>query len=270
MKLKNKTKKMNIIQYSKSMDKNLNELLQDMNNINNNILRYKQIENLLHYTTIKNRDFEKKNDENIVYKGALLEDIKLLQNRLYKTKRLSYQETNIKVKKNSLKDVMKDIFGKSEVKLIRRYFPKPKVKLNQLNNLNTENMNFSERLIKRDKQSKKHICVTERNNNYINNYTEKKNENENINNTIERDKNININFANYASNCVKYKHPQFYVLNSNNVNKKHLPPLKVNKVKLVDLLNKNDSYLKDFEKKNKLEKYMMAMQMAQIIKFKLK
>ena len=76
--MNNKTKKMNIIQYSKSMDKNLRilnknknlkEILQDMNNINNNILRYKQIENLLHYTTAKNKDFEKKNEENIEKKG---------------------------------------------------------------------------------------------------------------------------------------------------------------------------------------------------------
>ena len=49
-----------------------------------------------------------------------------------------------------------------------------------------------------------------------------------------------------------------------------MPPLKVNKIKLVDLLGKNNSYLKDIEKKNKIEKYMMAMQMAQFIKFKLK
>ena len=57
--MNSKTKNMNIIQYSKSMDKNLRlisndknlkELIQDMNNINNNILRYKQIENLLQYT----------------------------------------------------------------------------------------------------------------------------------------------------------------------------------------------------------------------------
>ena len=247
--MNNKTKKMNIIQYSKSMDKNLRilnknknlkEILQDMNNINNNILRYKQIENLLHYTTAKNKDFEKKNDENVENKGALLEDIKLLQNRLYKTKKLSNQETNIKVRRNSFKDVMKDIFGKSEVRQIRRYFPKPKAKLYQLNNLNT-----------------------------INNYAEKK-KNETKNNTIEGEKNTNINFGNYASNCVKYKHPQFYLLNTNKINKKHLPPLKVNKIKLVDLLHKNNSYLKDIEKKNKYEKYMMAMQMAQIIKFKLK
>ena len=271
--MKNKVRKMNIIQYSKSMDKNLRiinkninlkELLQDMNNINNNILRYKQIENLLHYTTTKNQDCEKKNDENIDNKGTLQEDIKLLQNRLYKTKRISNQETNIKVRKNSFKDVMKDIFGKNEVKQIRRYFPKPKAKLYQLNNLNTENMNFSERSIKKGKQSKKNICVTERNI-----ITEKK-KNENENNTIEGEKNTNINFGNYASNCVKYKHPQFYLLNNKNINKKHLPPLKVNKIKLVDLLGKNNSYLNDIEKKNKIEKYMMAMQMAQFIKFKLK
>ena len=269
--MNSKTKNMNIIQYSKSMDKNLRlisndknlkELIQDMNNINKNILRYKQIENLLQYTsTSKNKEFEKKCDENILYKGALLEDMKLLQNRLYKTKRFPKVDNNIKVHKNTVKDVMRDIFGKSEAKQIRRYFPKSKVKLSHLNNLNKENLNFSERLIKRDRQSKKNICVTERN---INNYAERKNET--ANNTIENSK--NINFANYASNCVKYKHPQFYILNTNNASKKSLPPLKVNKVKMVDLLHRNNSYLKDFNKKSKFEKYMMAMQMAYIIKFK--
>ena len=273
--MNNKTKKMNIIQYSKSMDKNLRvinknknlkELLLDMNNINNNILRYKKIENLLQYTSniTKNKDVEKKNDQNILSKEALLEDIKLLQNRLYKTKRIAKQETNIKVYKNSLKNVMKDIFGKSEVKQIRRFFPKSNFKLSHLKNLDIESMNFSERLLKRKKQSKKNIYATERN---INNHTENKNETEN--NTIDRDKNININFANFAFNCVKYKHPQFYILNNNNVNKKSLPPLKVNKVKMIDLLHKNNSHLKDLDKKSKYEKYMMAMKMAQVIKFKL-
>jgi archaellum biogenesis ATPase FlaH len=166
-----KTKNMNIIHYSNSMnknlrlissDKNLKELIQDMNNINNNILRYKQIENLLHYTTTsKNKEFEKKCDENILYKGALLEDMKLLQNRLYKTKRLSKMDNNIKVHKNNVKDVLRDIFGKSDAKQTRRYFPKSKFKLSHLKNLNNENLNFSDRLI--DRPSKKNICVTERN-----------------------------------------------------------------------------------------------------------
>ena len=126
-------------------------------------------------------------------------------------------------------------------------------------------MNFSEGLIKREKTEKKssnkNICVTERN---INNYETKKNIHRN--NTLENEKITNINYMNYASNCVKYKHPQFYLLN---INKKKLPPIITKKVKMVDLFHKNNSYLKSmYRKKSKFEKYMMAIQMAEIAKFK--
>jgi len=272
--MKGKNQKLNIIQYSKSMDKNLkmlnknknlNELLQEMNNINNNILRYKQIENLLKYSTSK--DFDKKsNENNNSDKVGLLEDMKLLQNRLYKTKDISKNETNIKIYKNTVKDIMKNMFGKRDSHHIRRYFPRSKASLKYLKNFNDMNMNFSESLIKRDKidnhQSNKNILNTERN---INNYQTKKNIHRN--NTIENEKIMNFNYVNYASNCVKYKHPQFYLLNTG---KKYLPPIKANKVKMIDLFHKNNSYLKSTNlKKNKFEKYMMAFQMAGIAKFKI-
>ena len=74
---------------------------------------------------------------------------------------------------------------------------------------------------------------------------------------------------NYASNCVKYKHPQFYLLNLSNINKKQLPPIRSKKLKVVDLFNKNNTSFKSSDKKkNKFEKYMIALQMAGIAKFK--
>ena len=266
--MKTKNKKMDIIQYSKSMDKNLRlinknknlkEILQDFNNINSKILRYQQIENLLNY--IKTKDSEKKPEDinSDKEKEILLEDMKLLQNRLYK----SNIENN---SKKNVKEVMKDMFGKRDVHNTRRYFPKAKIKLKHLKNLNDMNMNFSERQIEREERHKRlsnNICSTERNINQ----TKKKLER---NYTLESEKNKNVNYMNYASNCVKFKHPQFYLLNLSNVNsKKHLPPIKINKVKMVNLFCKNNNYLKNEEqKRNKFEKYMVAMQMGGISKFK--
>ena len=266
--MKTKNKKMDIIQYSKSMDKNLRlinknknlkEILQDFNNINSKILRYQQIENLLNY--IKTKDSEKKPEDinSDKEKEILLEEMKLLQNRLYK----SNIENN---SKKNVKEVMKDMFGKRDVHNTRRYFPKAKIKLKHLKNLNDMNMNFSERQIAREERHKllsNNICSTERNINQ----TKKKLER---NYTLESEKNKNVNYMNYASNCVKFKHPQFYLLNLSNVNsKKHLPPIKINKVKMVNLFCKNNNYLKNEEqKRNKFEKYMVAMQMGGISKFK--
>ena len=266
--MKTKNKKMDIIQYSKSMDKNLRlinknknlkEILQDFNNINSKILRYQQIENLLNY--IKTKDSEKKPEDinSDKEKEILLEEMKLLQNRLYK----SNIENN---SKKNVKEVMKDMFGKRDVHNTRRYFPKAKIKLKHLKNLNDMNMNFSERQIEREERHKRlsnNICSTERNINQ----TKKKLER---NYTLESEKNKNVNYMNYASNCVKFKHPQFYLLNLSNVNsKKHLPPIKINKVKMVNLFCKNNNYLKNEEqKRNKFEKYMVAMQIGGISKFK--
>ena len=275
--MKSKNKKVNIIQYSRSMDKNLrmlnqnknlNELLQDMNNINNNILKYKQIENLLKNTTSTARDFEKNSTDKSAEKTPLLEDIKLLQNRLYKAKKLSKKENNIRIYKNNVKDIMKNIFGKNDTQKNIRYFPKSKAKLKHIKNLNDMNMNFSEKLIKNEGIEKqtynKNICVTERD---INDYQKKNNIFRN--NTIENDKMKNINYMDYASNCIKYKHPQFYLLNKSNNHKKYLPPIKVNKIKVIDLFHKNNSYLKRTDnKRNKFEKYMLALQIAGIAKFK--
>ena len=275
--MKSKNKKVNIIQYSKSMDKNLrminqnknlNELLQDMNNINNNILKYKQIENLLKNTTSTTRDFEKNSTDKSAEKTPLLDDIKLLQNRLYKAKKLSKKENNIRIYKNNVKDIMKNIFGKNDMQKNIRYFPKSKAKLKHIKNLNDMNTNFSEKLIKSEviekHASNKNICVTERD---INDYQKKNNIFRN--NTIENDKMKNINYMDYASNCVKYKHPQFYLLNKSNNHKKYLPPIKVNKIKVIDLFHKNNSYLKRTDnKRNKFEKYMLALQIAGIAKFK--
>ena len=250
--MNDKNKKMNIIQYSKSMDKNLKlisknkklkDLLQEMNNVNNDILKYNQIKNLLKYIT--ESDFDIKVCENIFVKDLLLDDMKLLQKKLYKSKKLVKNDNNIKIYKNNVKDVIQDIFG-IETKTIKKYYTKSKIKLIKKKDINNHS-------------SCKNICETERN---INSYKEKKNIYRN--NTIENDKDINNNCL---TNCVKFKHPQFYLLNTNNTNKKYLPPIKVKKVKMVDL-NKNNNHFTEMNKRSKFEKYMIAMQLAGIAKFK--
>ena len=270
-----KNKKMNIIQYSKSMNKNLrflnrnhnlNELLQDINNINNNILKYKQIENLL--KSKRNKDLEKKSNEKNSEKTPLLQDMKLLQNRLYRTKKETKVENNIKYYKNNFKDVMKEIFGKSDSQKKIRYFPKSKTKLKHIKYINDMNINLSEGELKREhletQTSNKNNCITERDINDKMKEIILKN-----NKTIENNKTTHINFMDYASNCVKYKHPQFYLLNINKNNKKILPPIKKKKVKMIDLFPKDNSFFKKDIKKSKFEKYMLALQLAGIAKFKI-
>ena len=168
--MNDKNKKMNIIQYSKSMDKNLKlisknkklkDLLQEMNNVNNDILKYNQIKNLLKYTT--ENDFDIKVCENIFVKDLLLDDMKLLQKKLYKSKKFVKNDNNIKIYKNNVKDVIQDIFG-IETKTIKKYYTKSKIKLKHLKKLKDENMNFSERIIKKkdinNHSSCKNICET--------------------------------------------------------------------------------------------------------------
>ena len=57
---------------------------------------------------------------------------------------------------------MKDMFGKRDVHNTRRYFPKAKIKLKHLKNLNDMNMNFSERQIEREGKGKKRINVQDK------------------------------------------------------------------------------------------------------------
>ena len=278
--MKNKEEKKNIMQYSKSIDKNLKlinknkelkEIIPELNNINNNIIRYNQIEKLLKYNSNNKTPIEidiKENDNNINNKDSLLEEIKLIQNRLYKSKNQPNNFNNIKLYKNHIKEVMNNIFRKSELK--RKYYPKSFGKLKQIKNLKDLNSYLSEKNIRKSKynnkaKENKDICLTERND--INDYNPKNKYNNNK--TIETEKSRSINYMNYASNCIKYKHPQFYLLNVNSISKKKLPPLKVKKVNTIDLLNKNNNtYFQNLNKLRKFDKYVFAMKFGALSKFK--
>ena len=268
MKNRNKTEKINIIKNSKSVNKNLifiqknkdlKEFLQELNNINDNIIKYEQLERLLkfniHGRALKEID-KKENNNN----DAVLEDMKLIQNRLYKSKivpKKSYDNNN-NFYKNHVKEVIKSMFRSSDIK--RKYYPKQKGNLKQLYNLNTY---FSEKTLEKNNKNDKNkdICLTDRN---INNELKNKK-----NNSIENEKNKSINYEDYASKCVEYKHPQFYLLNSKSMTKRKLPPLKMNRVKTIDLINNDNSdYFRNLKKRRKFDKFILAMKLGAFSKFK--
>lgn len=298
--------KNNFLQKSLSLDKNLRaisknkdleNLIQDINNINSNIIRYNQIENLLKsdikYDNEKEKDIIhlekyldknewKPNDIKSEEKQKLFGDFQQLCNKVYSPKKIIETENsinnnvcinNIKPYKNSIKEAMNSIFKMNEKKIRNRLFPiKNKSKKNILNlNLDLKKkLFFDSNNISREKELKqRYDSQTDR---VIDDYNSKKYQKNNyIPRTIEIDRKINISYGNYASNNVKFNHPQFYILNTNSHHpvKKQLPPIKTEKLKMVDLLRKNNSQFNILNKKEKkFEEYYLAMRMGEIYKFK--
>ena len=279
-----------------NQNKDLENLLQDINNINTNILRYTQIDNLLNsdikYDNEKDMDIInlqkyldknelKQNNIKDFEKQKLFGDFKNICNKVYSPKktieteasinRNLYLNNNIKPYKNSIKDAMNSIFKKHEVRLRNRYFPIYKshtkdknsiikldlskklsidTNINPYTQIILKNNSHTDRVIDDYKSSKRRYFIPK---------------------TIENDEKINIGYGNYASNSVKYKHPQFYVLNTRNKPiKRKLPPIKKEKLNMVDLLRKNNSQFNMLlnKKQNQYAKYYLAMRMGEIYKFK--
>ncbi len=307
--------KIRIFPYSKSLDKklkllnknkDLENLIQDINIINKNIIRYNQIENLLK-SDIKydNEDDEiinlqkylnkielkqSNNTNNIIApeKQKVFSESKQLCNKVYSgpkntntinTERIANHQLcikDIKPYKNSINEAMNSIFKRKEIR-IRKYFPLYNSKTNDKNKMNNLyiNSNFEKKLYTEiNDNSEKNInygtnLLTDR---VIEDYKSKKYQNNYyLPRTIETDRKINISYGNYASNKVKFKHPQFYVLNTNNTPvKKKLPPIKGGKLNMVDLLRKNNSQFNMLNKnRNKFDKFYLAMRMGEISKFKI-
>jgi hypothetical protein len=167
---------------------------------------------------------------------------------------------------------MNNIFKKSNVRLKNRLFPisHSKTKDNNIINLN---LNLSKKNL--DNSGEKYL--KNRNNSQtdrivINDYNSKiYPQNVYIPKTIETDRKINVSYGNYASNKVKFKHPQFYVLDSSNSPiRKKLPPINTGKVKTVDLLRRNRNNFNSIIKKrqNKYDNLFIALKMKEMIKFK--
>ena len=299
-------KKAKNITHAVSLDKNLKfinknkdleNLIQDINSINKNILRYAEIENLLK-SDIK---FDNEEDElhnlqknfgtlelrpnNIkaTKKQKLFGDCKQLCNKIYNSpkKTIEAQKNinhklcikDIKPYNNSIKEVMNSIFKGKNVKIRNRYLPLCYSKTNEKNKIN----NLAKKLFTEpDSKDNSDKNIKFRNDSFtdrvIEEYKEKKYQNNfYLPRTIETDRRINVNYGSYASNKVKFKHPQFYVLNTNNTPiRKKLPPIKEGKLNMVDLLRKNNSQFNIIlnKKRNKYDKYYLAMRMGEIYKFK--
>jgi hypothetical protein len=283
-----------------SKNKDLENLIQDINNINNNIIRYNQIENLLRsdikYDNEKEPDIinlqkyleineYKQNNLKGEEKQKLFGDFKQLCNKVYSPKKTIETENsinknfcvqNIKPYKNSIKEAMNSIFKRNEIRIRNKFFPLKQIKNSNKKNILKLNLDLQNKLfddsnnISSEKEKKyKYESETDR---VINDYNSKKYQNNYyIPRTIETDRRINISYGNYASNHAKFKHPQFYILNSNKTPiKKNLPPIKNEKLKMVDLLRKNNSQFNIIlnQKENKFAKYYLAMRMGEIYKFK--
>lgn len=282
-------------------NKDIENLIQDINIINNNILRYNQIEELLKsdikYDNEKDDDIIslqkyldkielKQNNIKSEKKQKLIGDCKQLCNKVYSPIKTIETERNInrnfcikniKPYKNSIKEAMNSIFRGNKIIIRNRYIP---LKYNKTNNdddkirnlsLSKNNNNNSNINDTYDKQiNSKEGCNTDR---VINDYKSSKKYQKNfyLPRTIETDRKINISYGNYASNSVKFKHPRFYVLNTNSTpGRKKLPPIKEGKLNMVDLLRKNNSNFNMLlkNKSNKFDKYYLDMRMKEFLKFK--
>ena len=308
--MKQNKKYQNKFQNSLNLDKNLKlinknkdieNLIQDINIINSNILRYNQIEDLLK-SDIK---YDNEKDDDIISLQKYLDKIELKHNTIKSEKKqkligdckelcnkvyspIKTIETdrninrnfcikNIKPYKNSIKEAMNSIFRGNKIIIRNRHIP---LKYNKTNNDENKARNLS---------SSKNININPNDNDIydkqidtksgantdrvINDYNSSKKYQNNfyLPRTIETDRRINVSYGNYASNSVKFKHPRFYVLNTNGTpGRKKLPPIKEGKLKMVDLLRKNNSNLNMLlkNKSNKFAKYYLEMRMKEFLKFK--
>ncbi len=280
-------------------NKDLENLLQDINNINNKIIRYKQIEKLLKNDNEKDIDiinlknFTENNDLNqinINEKKQLFGELKNLCNKVYSPK-LTIESNNnnnnntdnnndyvnnIRPYKNSIKDVMNNIFKKNDFGPRKRLFPINHSQ-NKNNNIIIMNLNLSKKNLDNSNSINLHEKYLKSRNNsqtdriVINDYFAKLYpQNVRLPKTIDTDRKINVSYGNYASNKVKFNHPQFYVLDKNiSPIRKRLPPINGGRVNTVDLLRRNNSNFNVLKKRqNKYTKFLIAMKMKEMIKFK--
>ena len=296
-------KSLNLDKNLKLLNKNkdIENLIQDINNINSNILRYNQIEDLLKsdikYDSEKEDDVItlqkyldkielKQNNIKSQKKQKLIGDCKILCNKVYSPVKTIETERNlnhnfciknIKPYKNSIKEAMNSIFRGNKILIRNKYIP---LKYNKTNNDNNKirnlslskniNNNSNDNDIYDKKANIKNGSNTDR---VINDYKSSKKFIKNnfyLPRTIETDKRINISYGNYASNNIKFKHPRFYVLNTNGTpGRKKLPPIK-EKLNMVDLLRKNNSNFNMLlkNKNNIFAKYYLDMRMKEFLKFK--
>ena len=283
-------------------NKKLENFIQEISTINKNILRNK-LENLIKSDVTYEEDFlyykksiyKKKNlKQNINIKNPekklLFGDLKHSYNKVY-TPRKTVTEKSININNtiNNIKPYKNNVSNKTRNGL----FPliKNKSKDNKINNIKLlkSNLNISNNLLSEPYSNINNISplrteIIENSiiNKSINNYNLSNNDyykymyNEDYDShkTVETNKRDNISFGNYATNKVKYNHPQLYVLNSYvSPLKKKFPHINNNfggNIKTVDLLRTNNSSFETLLKKNqnKYEKYVISKKIEEILKSK--
>lgn len=275
-------------------NKDLENIIQDINNINSNLIRYNQIENLLKSDIKIEKEVDSKDLLNYLdkiilkqnikgdEKQKLFGDCKQLCKKVYSPIKTIEAEKNmnpnkfcikdIKPYNNSIKEAMNSIFKGNDVKIRNKIFPLNSIKLNNKDKINL-NLNLSKKLFTNSKE------ITDRQiNNRNGSQTDRAIKDNNsskklyLPRTLETDRRINISYGNYASNNIRFNHPQFYILNNNHQPvKKKLPPIRGEKLNTVDLLRKNNSHFNMLlnKKREQIARYYLALRMKEIAKFKI-
>ena len=305
-----KKKRIDNIPYSIDIDnrvkiikihQNIGNFNQEINKLNKNILRYHKLEDLIKNDSKSDEEkeldlkkfqkyleskMETKHDDNNLMtpekKQIFGEQVSICKKLYHPKIKLTDNSNNIKAYKNKFKETMKMIFGKNDTYLGRNkkspIFNKTRIynkafksNLNSSKKLLTESNNCSmiENMIKKRKKDEQYTI--------LNDYNSTKSQKQiqcDLSQTINTDKRTNYSYGNYASNKIKFKHPQIYILNhSFTPMRNKLPPIKdiygrnLNK---IDLLSKNDS---DFDKlfnknQKKYDDYYKAIKMGEILKYK--
>ena len=283
---------------SNNNNKTIENLNQEINKINKNILKFNKNDNLLKNVTkfdeereldlVKFQQYldsklEAKQGEDLIppEKKELIGEQVYICNKFYSQKKgLTESTDNIKTYKSKLKGRMKLVFDKGETYNEKNknspIFNKTRIH-NKIFNSNfdaskklftdSNDYNLFEKMIKNKKRYGRDMIV--------NGYNSSNKQIQTIlPMTIDVDKRNIYSYGNYATNKIKFKHPQIYLLNScNTPMRKKLPPINDmygGKINRIDLLSRNDSdFDKLFNKKQKrYEKYCMAMRIGAIIKYK--
>jgi hypothetical protein len=283
---------------STNNNKTIENLNQEINRINKKILKLNKNDNLLKNDTkfdeegeldlIKFQQYldskmETKQDEDLMTpeKKQLIGEQVYICNKFYNpNKGLTESTNNIKTYKSKFIDSMKLVFDKGETNTERiknsPIFNKTRINKKIFNSnleaskklfTDSNDYNLLERTIKNRKRDGQHMIIKGYN-------SSNKQRQYILPRTIDVDKSNIYTYGNYATNKIKFKHPQIYILNNcYTPMRKKLPPINDmygGKINRIDLLNRNDSdFDKLFNKKQKrYEKYYMAMRIGAIIKYK--
>ena len=315
MDLKKKKYNFKTISYSNSLEnsirkinknKDLKNIIQEINIINSNVLRYNQIENLLNsdkeekdkYLINLQKIFKKEKKLKKLEKNKTYEDMVKRNNKANSQKVINIDKSLKERKINNLKNIpykynnnerLNDYFkkinnneGKRKVRLFPLFNKSNDIK-NKLIKINlSESKKLFNESINKDNSNNHNISSEKEKiiNDYNSSYNKKKQYQKNyyLPRTLETDKRINIGFDKYASNNVIFNNPQIYLLNNrNNSLRQKLPyinNIKKTNIKSIDLFNKNNNSFNSFLKGNnnndeKYTDFYLKLRKKDIIKFKI-